>query len=153
MLTNEQNVRMMNGMKGEHVVRNEWMNEWMQIGDEWIIYNIPSLVVDLRLSIALVAASQKLKYNGKTKNLIMKLISYREKIGENCSLIAPSVDLLALDRNISQITMIFNIMGKKLLFVGVHRSFSLKKCQTINIPLNHAVSSRCAYHFPSSHTY
>ena len=62
MLTNEQNVRMMNGMKGEHVVRNEWMNEWMQIGDEWIIYNIPSLVVDLRLSIALVAASQKLKY-------------------------------------------------------------------------------------------
>ena len=95
--------------------------------------------------------SQKLKYNGK--NLIMKLISYREKIGENCSLIAPSVDLLALDRNISQITMIFNIMGKKLLFVGVHRSFSLKRCQTINIPLNHAVSSRCAYHFPSSHTY
>ena len=99
----------------------------------------------------LLSQNLKLKYNGK--NLIMKLISYREKIGENCSLIAPSVDLLALDRNISQITMIFNIMGKKLLFVGVHRSFSLKRCQTINIPLNHAVSSRCAYHFPSSHTY
>ena len=99
------------------------------------------------------------KYNGKKlSKLIMKLISYREKIGENCSLIAQIDDLFFLDRNTSQITMIFNnfVMGEKSVLWRYTEFFfaeRVKKLCQASIPFNHAVLSRCAYHFPYYHIY